>query len=325
MKERPIKLVNIPRRPDDRQVYMQSFCEAWILAGGDFVGKRKLLANKLVKNLVKAIALTGVRQGVGRSAYLVCSRGGHLLKSSLPFNFMGEIVPMLWDCWPEAWPALERDLRLLKVRTCIMTASAAVERFRPLFPDITFIHLPEGVDMDDYRPGPPLVERSIDVYEIGRKYPDFHRMLIDGNLADCCNFIYLNKKADGRSFIFNDFDDFLEALRDAKITVSFPSSVTEPIHAQVETLSMRYWESMLSGCLIVGRCPRELSDILGYNPVIEADMNNPVGQLKNILANIGDYQGMADRNLAMALRCASWRVRIKALFSALECLGYKVN
>lgn len=322
--ERSVTLINVVRQPADRQVYMSSFCEAWVAAGGRAILRPKSLDNRMVKNIVKAVAMAGVHAVNSRRAYLVCSRGQHLLKSSLPFNFRGEIIPMLWDCWPYTWRQLRRDLSRLNVRTCFMTASDAVRHFQPLFPEIEFIHIPEGLDMSDYQPGPALAERGIDIYEIGRKYPAYHQRLIEAGIGGRHSFIYLDKKPDGRSYIFETFDDYLAALRDSKINISFPASVTDEVNREVETLTMRYWEGMLSRCVIVGHCPRELSDLVGYNPVIEADLSDSAGQLEAILGDIASYQPLVDRNLETARRFASWRVRVAEMRRLLAERGYNV-
>ena len=67
---------------------------------------------------------------------------------------------------------------------------------------------------------------------------------------------------------------------------------------------------MLSGNLIVGRAPKELIELVGYNPVIDVDWNAPGEQLKNILTNIKDYQTLVDKNFKVALKYASWDNRI---------------
>ena len=54
-----------------------------------------------------------------------------------------------------------------------------------------------------------------------------------------------------------------------KIVVSFPQNITNPKKAgDIETLTQRYWESMLSRNIIVGQAPEELIELIGYNPVI---------------------------------------------------------
>ena len=41
--------------------------------------------------------------------------------------------------------------------------------------------------------------------------------------------------------------------------------------------------------MLFGHCPQELEDIAGYNPCIEIDERDPVGQIRRIIKNITDY------------------------------------
>lgn len=316
-----IRIVNVPRHDADKQIYMQSFCESWIRCGGSHVERGGWIDNAMLKNAAKVLALTGMSFGRGK-AFLVCARGGHLLKASLPYNFYGEIVPMLWDCWPDTWPRLERDIRLLGCRTVFMTASDAILAMSARLPDVRFVHVPEGVDMNDYRGGKKLEYRKTDAYELGRKHEAYHEKLLEGGFMDKFGLVYCPKKRKGTAFVFDTWDAFTEKLRDTKIIISFPASMTDARKAQVETLTIRYWEAMLSGCLIVGHCPKELQEIMGYDPVVEADMDNPAGQLARILANISDYQQMVDKNYEAARRLSSWDVRMEKVFGVLGRLGY---
>ncbi len=91
----------------------------------------------------------------------------------------------------------------------------------------------------------------------------------------------------------------------------------------VETLTQRYWECMLSGTLIVGHAPKELVDLLGYNPVIELETDEDIGnRFSQILDNISSYQELADKNLAAARENASWDTRMTRILQQLRQLGY---
>lgn len=80
---------------------------------------------------------------------------------------------------------------------------------------------------------------------------------------------------------------------------------------------------MLSGTLIVGHAPKELVDLLGYNPVIELETDEDIGsRLSQILDNISSYQELADKNLAVARENASWDTRMTRLLPQLRQLGY---
>ena len=91
----------------------------------------------------------------------------------------------------------------------------------------------------------------------------------------------------------------------------------------METLTQRYWECMLSGTLIVGHAPKELVDLLGYNPVIELETDEDIGnRFSQILDNISSYQELADKNLAAARENASWDTRMTRILQQLRQLGY---
>lgn len=323
---RPVGLLHVPRREGDMQVYMQSFGEAWLRAGGTEVPRRPAFRRGVLKVVQKALLFSGLCEiptGEGKIV-LVPSRGGHLVKSSLPYGLGREIVPMLWDCWPDTWPGLERALRRLRVRLCFVTASAVADRLAGRLPGIEFVHVPEGVDPADYSAGPPLAERPIDVYELGRRHRGVHEALMRARLDEACRMVCAAPGGrKGLAAAYPTWRGYCAALAATKITLSFPRSMTDAACAAVETMTMRYFEAMLSGCLIVGHAPRELVELAGYDPVVEMDMADPAGQLRTMLADIGRWQPLVDRNLRRAREIASWDARMPALFRALRRHGYE--
>lgn len=315
-----MKLVNIRRQSTDHQVYMQSFCEAWIKCGGEWIEPSQLSKNRMATNVMKLLALCHLLRPcrsakLSGQSFVVCARGGHLLKAAVPYMTRGEIVPMLWDCWPDTWAHLTRDLRLLHVRRCYVTASDVARELGRLLPDIEFIHIPEGVDIDDYQPGSVLAARTIDVYELGDKHRYYHKRLVDDPRHESWNFVYKKAKpAKGPALVFDSWQEYTSKIADSRIIISFPRSMRDPRrNGTVSTLTIRYWEAMLSRSIIVGHCPQELIDIVGYNPVIEADFTAPGAQIEHILTHIEEYQSMVDHNRDTALKYASWVLRIKQI------------
>lgn len=134
---------------------------------------------------------------------------------------------------------------------------------------------------------------------------------------------YLYPEEPGR-LVFPDFPSLCEGLASTKIVICYPRCRTHPEMAgDVETLTQRYWECMLSGTLIVGQAPKELVNLLGYNPVIELQTDGDIGnRLSQILDNIATYQELADKNLAAARENASWETRMTRLLPQLRQLGY---
>ena len=126
---------------------------------------------------------------------------------------------------------------------------------------------------------------------------------------------------------FKTQKDYKQLLQNSKVTVIFPRSITEPETAQgIETLTQRYWECMLSRILMVGHAPKELVDLVKYNPVIEMDMEHDLEQIKQILSDIDNpiYQAMVDRNRETALKMGSWDIRMKLVMEWLQTVGYKI-
>jgi hypothetical protein len=74
-------------------------------------------------------------------------------------------------------------------------------------------------------------------------------------------------------------------------------------------MSLRFLEVIASGAIPLGRCPREMRDLFGYNPVIEIDESDPEGQLDRLLGGIDELTGLRERNLETLLRVAPWERR----------------
>ena len=141
---------------------------------------------------------------------------------------------------------------------------------------------------------------------LGQTFKDFELLLLDdGNLNDK-NIAYSN-------------DELHHLMADSKIMVCFPRCDTNPETAvEIETLTQRYWEAMLSRCVIIGRAPKELINIIGYNPVIDVDWNNAEEQITHILATISDYQELVDKNYKTAIEYADWNKRMKQILNVVN-------
>lgn len=114
-------------------------------------------------------------------------------------------------------------------------------------------------------------------------------------------------------------DDYFGTLSNTQIAVSFPRYDThKEMAGEIETLTERYWESMLSRCLVVGRAPKELVDIMGYNPVVEVDWTNPEKQLAEIYVHLSDYQELVDRNYHIAKERGVWCARIPMILEEIR-------
>ena len=138
------------------------------------------------------------------------------------------------------------------------------------------------------------------------------------------NYTHLYSK--NGEHIFKTEHDLVNGLADSKITVCYPRCDTQPEKAgDIETLTQRYWEAMLSRIVIVGRAPKELTDLIGYNPVLNLGKDNCKEQVTDILANIQEYQELVNKNRETALIMGDWKNRIDIIVRWLEECGYFIN
>ena len=64
----------------------------------------------------------------------------------------------------------------------------------------------------------------------------------------------------------------IDTISCSRICVSLPRCDVDPsFMGGMETLTQRFWEGMLSRCVLIGCAPQELIDFIGYNPVINID------------------------------------------------------
>ena len=221
-----------------------------------------------------------------------------------------EIIPLIWDCWPALDERVVIWLRKHKVKSCVFTSCQAAERIKLRLPYLNILTITEGIDVSRYNSGKNLSDRSIDFYTYGRLKKELFDFEIEG----------IQKERGGAGELL------FERLGDSKITVALPQCDVNPDYTGgQETLTQRFWECMLSRTVLLGRSPKELIDLIGYDPVVPIDYEHYAKQIKDIVANIEDYQSLVDKNRETALRMAPWEIRMKQVMEWLESLGYEVK
>lgn len=242
-----------------------------------------------------------------------------------------EVIPFIWDCWPCLDERLSSWLYKHKVRTAIFTSEQAAKRIQTRFPNMHILVITEGINTSLNIPGKKLKDRNIDLLEFGRPS--------DALFGEGC-FDNINRFCTKEQKIRMTDEELVNVLADSKITIALPKCDTDAnIGAGQETLTQRYWENMLSRTLMVGHAPKELVDLIGYNPCIELegfkshrgmskycieqiDSNRVNNQLQSIISNIEGYQELVDKNRVVALRMGDWKERMKHVQEWLNSLGY---
>lgn len=309
--------------------FKQAPYEAWVKNGGKTLPSR--YPWRLLHGLAYRYELPEIRKD-RNDAVLMFVEPVSITFDTFPYYATHEIIPFIWDCWPCYYDKMEKWLKKHKVRTAIFTSKQEMEEMQKRCPDVKMIWCPEAVDASLYKAGKPLTDRSIDVLEFGRSNekvisfsnPDSaqkadNRSVESGkSVFDTINHVCTKV---GDQFLYTN-EQLYDAMGDAKITICLPKSITHPhIAGGIETLTQRYWEAMLSRMVIVGHCPKELEDLIGYNPVIELSTDKHNEEIVfDILEHLENYQELVDKNRETALRIGNWDLRMKEIHNELELL-----
>lgn len=289
-------------------------CEAWEKIGGKV--SRNFYPPQFLHSLIYRITLPSIFKNK-REARLRFVSGYSIQFDAFPDYAFYEVIPLIWDCWPKQVESVAAFFRKHQVKTAIFTSSQTADVFRDLFPKMNILTITEGIKIDLYSPGNVLSERKIDILEIGRKDGNFFM----SPLPDGINHV----KTGNFARTFQSDEEFRAALADTKVTVTVPRcDVDKKTAGNIETLTQRYWECMLSRIVMVGRAPKELIDLIGYNPVVDWDGNDASLLVTDILNNIEEYQELVDRNCEIARKMAPWEIRMKSVMEYLKKKGYDV-
>jgi len=247
--------------------------------------------------------------------------GGYVPDATcFPLSLWVRFVPCFFDCWEPWFPRWESFFKRNRTELAFLSARDAVEHFQLRFPSRRFCWLPESVDPSLYRCEMPLALRSIDVLELGRRHDAFHERIAPA-LAGA-GLVHLYERVRGQ-VIFPTRSDLVTGLADSRISVCFPQSLTNPRRSgRVETATYRYFEAMASKCVLVGKCPLELKDMFGYNPVVEI---GEATEVLDIIRNITNYQSLVDRNHQRLFEVGTHSARVDALIRQLKIEGYSVS
>jgi hypothetical protein len=266
-------------------------------------GKFETIAAKIVSRL----GLTGnLRRSSRGPVFVTCMSPSE--SKLLPFAYWTEIIPYCFDCWEPGYEAWKSFFSRHRVRLAFFPARQSAQYFAKALPAMKSVWLPEATDPSEYQHEIKLVDRDIDVLELGRKHDGFHSSIAPVLAAK--KRVHLFEKAKGE-IVFADKASFTNGIGRSKISVCFPCSQT---HVQrsgsIETVTHRYFESIASKCIILGHGPAELSDLFGYNPVVEIETGREGAQIESVLSNLDSFQDLVERNYERLLEVGTWRSRV---------------
>lgn len=272
---------------------------------------------RLVKRIASRSGLIRNFSRRGEKVFIVVMMGPaeHRL---IPYSCFNESILCCFDCWPNYYDRWETIFRRNRTGLAFFTARQSADYFSTRLPEMRSAWMPEAVAPQKYDGTKSLIDRSVDVLELGRRFDDYHERITDGLKKSGYKHLFERRKGE---IIFPARSDLVGGLSETRISVCFPGSLTSPERCgNVETVTHRYFESMASKCVMVGRCPVELRDIFGYDPVIEADMNDPLSQIKYILSRPDEFQDQVERNYRRLIEVGTWDRRAAEIVN--EIRGY---
>ena len=212
----------------------------------------------------------------------------------------------LFDTWPCDHEKITQFVTTFKIDHVFVTASQSAVILGSMLGNNSVHWIPEGINPQAYKHY-AFEDKNIDVLAIGRKYDCYHESIV-GYLQDEKK-IYLYEKIKGK-IIFPSREEFIEGIARSKISICVPSNITHPERSgDIETMTIRYLQSMVSKCMVVGHAPKEMIELFGYNPVVEIDIENPVEQIDDLLKNYYDYIPLIEKNFLMVLNHHTWSNR----------------
>jgi hypothetical protein len=233
-----------------------------------------------------------------------------------PYVLWHPLVTYTFDCWPYIYDEWQEVFELNRPKIAFISARLSVAEMQRRVPGVDFRWLPEAGDPAGFCSTLPLAARPVDVLEMGRSYPVYHAAIRE----PLSNAGRIHSFPPPDNPIALSYEQAIKNLSEARVLVCFPKTVTDPARAgNLETTTFRYFESIFSKCLMVGHCPAELIEIMGYNPVIEADMTRPAAQLlDDILSKMHEFQPLVEKNYQTMIQ--KWTVYHQAeiILSALK-------
>jgi hypothetical protein len=206
----------------------------------------------------------------------------------------GRKVAWLFDVWPGSYDDLALYARRYGLDALFVTAKQSADRLERALDACEVKWCAEPFVDLGFQPR-PWSYRKTDVVQFGRKYEPYHARLVHDAAGTGLRYMYEEKPG---QVVWPTKTEFVQGLANAKVSVCFPCDLTHPERAgDVSTVTQRYFQSFASGCVVVGRTPPELVALFGYDPVVQADLDDPAAQIEEILGTPEKYTQLVERNL----------------------------
>lgn len=240
----------------------------------------------------------------------------HDIYKLFPLGFLSKRKHIyIYDLWQPEYKYFEKCLYNLDISSVFFSSRQTYEYFNKNIKDLNtnFYWIPEAITPKTYK-YLDYDNKDIDILSFGRKYDYYHKSIIDYTEKNNITYIYQKDK-----IVFPDKISFIEGLSKSKISICFPASTThKDTVGDISKITMRYFQSMASKCLILGKAPKDMKYLFDYNPIIEIDEKNSCEQLKEILYNYKDYIPLIEKNYREVTNKHLYENRVNEILSIIN-------
>jgi hypothetical protein len=214
-----------------------------------------------------------------------------------------------FDSWTHDNMVNENAFRSFRINIAFVSIRKAAEYFNSLnIPYFKAYWIPEAINSSNYH-WLGYAKKDIDFLQYGRRWDWIHKHLLSLCRSEVINYQY-PKDDNPSKGQFKNRTALLDGLAKSKIAVCVPKTTTHPEVCNLSTVTTRYFECMASKCLILGHAPEDLVAMFGYNPVVEVDYSDTIGQLKHLVGHYSEFVPLIEKNYQMTKEKHQWRNRI---------------
>lgn len=184
--------------------------------------------------------------------------------------------------------------------------------------------LPIGVDAIRFTPYPRPPARVIDVYSLGRKWPDVHRKLLD--LTETKGLFYIYDTVNVNETVLPDHRQHRALIANlakrSRFFLVAPAKMDDPLDSGGQSeVGSRYFEGAAAGAVLIGKAPasNSFSQLFGWPDAvidIEIDGSNLEATLSGLANSPERSSEIGRRNARESLLRHDWGYRWQELLQA---------
>lgn len=229
-----------------------------------------------------------------------------------PYVLSKQVVPFIWDCWPNRQRQWLNFFRRHHFPVIAFTTQEAAVFWGPKLPETKVVWLPEAIDVNVFVAGPSLREREATLLEIGRRHERAHD--VAKRVLEDLGGGHTYRASSVSEFLPTRYD-LISALHNSRALLCYPGSMSDPLGrtGTWESMTHRYLEAAATKTVILGHTPAEMIELFGFDPGLSVAERDLPEALTALHSSCDQFQPLVDRAYNRLLEVATWDVRSNQL------------